>query len=91
VRLITVAVLRRLAAPFPTPIPAPGARPRQLLRLPRFAAKTLFFFFCSRHGPAVVPRYRYDQLMRLGWKVFLPTSLAAVALIGAWRVFGPAA
>jgi NADH-quinone oxidoreductase subunit H len=29
--------------------------------------------------------------MRLGWKIFLPTSLAAVMLVAAWRVFGPAA
>jgi NADH-quinone oxidoreductase subunit H len=36
---------------------------------------------------AIVPRYRYDQLMRLGWKVFLPTSLAAVALVGAFVAF----
>ncbi|HUZ13602.1 MAG TPA: NADH-quinone oxidoreductase subunit NuoH [Caulobacteraceae bacterium] len=53
-----------------------------------FFAKTLFFFFIFAMTKAVVPRYRYDQLMRLGWKVFLPTSLAAVVLIGAWRVFG---
>jgi NADH-quinone oxidoreductase subunit H len=37
----------------------------------------------------VAPRYRYDQLMRLGWKVFLPASIAAVVAIGAYRVFGP--
>jgi len=38
-----------------------------------------------------VQRYRYDQLMRLGWKVFLPASLVAVALIAAWREFGSGA
>jgi NADH-quinone oxidoreductase subunit H len=52
-----------------------------------FAAKTLFFFLLNGMVRAVVPRYRYDQLMRLGWKVFLPTSLVAVALMGAIRVF----
>jgi NADH-quinone oxidoreductase subunit H len=53
-----------------------------------FAGKTIFFFLLNGLVRSVVPRYRYDQLMRLGWKVFLPTSLAAVALVGAWRVFG---
>jgi NADH-quinone oxidoreductase subunit H len=52
------------------------------------AIKTVFWFFMVAMVKAIVPRYRYDQLMRLGWKVFLPTSLAAVVLVAAWRVFG---
>ena len=56
-----------------------------------FFAKIIFWFFMFAMAKAIVPRYRYDQLMRLGWKVFLPISLVAVALVGAWRVFGPAA
>jgi NADH-quinone oxidoreductase subunit H len=53
-----------------------------------FAAKVVCFFILFALVKAIVPRYRYDQLMRLGWKVFLPASLAAVALVAAWRVFG---
>jgi NADH-quinone oxidoreductase subunit H len=49
--------------------------------------KTVFWFFMVAMAKAIVPRYRYDQLMRLGWKVFLPASLAAVVLVAAWRVF----
>ncbi|HTO42224.1 MAG TPA: NADH-quinone oxidoreductase subunit NuoH [Rhizomicrobium sp.] len=46
--------------------------------------KTIFFFFCFAMVRSIVPRYRYDQLMRLGWKVFLPTSLLWVVLTAAW-------
>jgi NADH-quinone oxidoreductase subunit H len=43
-----------------------------------FIGKVIFFFFIFSMTKAIVPRYRYDQLMRLGWKVFLPFSLAWV-------------
>ena len=44
-------------------------------------AKMAFFFFLFAMVKAIVPRYRYDQLMRIGWKVFLPLSLGWVVLI----------
>ena len=44
-------------------------------------AKMLFFFFVFSWVKATVPRYRYDQLMRLGWKIFLPLSLVWVFLV----------
>ena len=44
-------------------------------------AKMAFFFFLFAMVKAVVPRYRYDQLMRIGWKVFLPLSLGWVVLV----------
>ena len=43
-----------------------------------FVGKVCFLFFLVAMVKAMVPRYRYDQLMRLGWKVFLPLSLAMV-------------
>ena len=46
--------------------------------------KMAFFFFCFGWVKATVPRYRYDQLMRLGWKIFLPLSLLFVVLISGW-------
>ncbi|MGN6155738.1 MAG: NADH-quinone oxidoreductase subunit NuoH [Sphingomicrobium sp.] len=47
-------------------------------------AKMLFFFFVFGWVRATVPRYRYDQLMRLGWKIFLPLSLVFVFLVSGW-------
>jgi NADH-quinone oxidoreductase subunit H len=46
-----------------------------------FVLKAFFMFFLFAMAKAIVPRYRYDQLMRLGWKVFLPASLAMVAIV----------
>src|SRR5262249_42510934 len=43
--------------------------------------KLFFMFFLFAMAKAIVPRYRYDQLMRLGWKVFLPLSLAMVVIV----------
>src|SRR5712692_9906579 len=53
-----------------------------------FTAKAMFLFFLFAMVKAIVPRYRYDQLMRLGWKVFLPLSLAMVAIVAAVLQFG---
>ena len=54
-----------------------------------FLIKLCFVFFMFAMVKAIVPRYRYDQLMRLGWKVFLPISLFWVALTaGVLTAFG---
>ena len=51
-------------------------------------AKMAFFFFLFALVKAVVPRYRYDQLMRIGWKVFLPLSLIWVVWVSFAAKFG---
>ena len=53
-----------------------------------FALKVFFIFFLFAMAKAIVPRYRYDQLMRLGWKVFLPISIGMVVLTAAVLQFG---
>jgi NADH-quinone oxidoreductase subunit H len=50
--------------------------------------KMAFFFFLFAMVKAIVPRYRYDQLMRLGWKVFLPLSLAWVVIVAFLAQYG---
>ena len=49
--------------------------------------KILFLFFLFALVKAIVPRYRYDQLMRLGWKVFLPLSLTWVVLTASYLFY----
>ena len=49
--------------------------------------KILFLFFLFAIIKAIVPRYRYDQLMRLGWKVFLPFSLIYVVLTASFLIY----
>ena len=49
--------------------------------------KILFLFFLFAIIKAIVPRYRYDQLMRLGWKVFLPFSLIYVVLTASFLLY----
>jgi NADH-quinone oxidoreductase subunit H len=53
-----------------------------------FVLKVCFCFFLFAMVKAIVPRYRYDQLMRLGWKVFLPFSLFMVVAVAAVLQFG---
>jgi len=52
-----------------------------------FVGKILFCLFVFIWARATLPRYRYDQLMRLGWKVFLPLSLVWVVLTSAYVVY----
>jgi NADH-quinone oxidoreductase subunit H len=47
-----------------------------------FAAKVAFLLFCFLWFRATFPRYRYDQIMRLGWKVFIPLTIVWLLLIG---------
>jgi NADH-quinone oxidoreductase subunit H len=48
------------------------------------AVKTAFLLFLFLWFRATFPRYRYDQIMRLGWKVFLPLTISYIVVLGAW-------
>lgn len=55
------------------------------------ALKVAFFLFCFLWFRATFPRYRYDQIMRLGWKVFIPVTIVWLAVVGVFvhTGFGP--
>ncbi len=52
-----------------------------------FALKTSLFLFCFLWFRATFPRYRYDQIMRLGWKVFIPVTIVWLAVLGVMVLF----
>ena len=86
--LITILFFGGWHAPYPTEGWLPeGSVLFQIHAFLWFCIKVVFWFFMVAVAKAIVPRYRYDQLMRLGWKVFLPFSLVAVVVVAAWRVF----
>lgn len=68
-------------SPFPASIPVLGAAGMHWLLL-----KAAFVLFCFLWFRATFPRYRYDQIMRLGWKVFIPVTLVWVVVLGAWMM-----
>jgi NADH-quinone oxidoreductase subunit H len=69
--------------PVPAFLAAPG--------LHWLALKIAFFLFCFLWFRATFPRYRYDQIMRLGWKVFIPVTLVWITVEGVlkWYEIGP--
>ena len=76
-------VPRRLAAADRRLRRSPGCRASS-----GSCSRSCFVFFMFAMVKAIVPRYRYDQLMRLGWKVFLPLSLAMVVIVAGVLQFG---
>jgi NADH-quinone oxidoreductase subunit H len=85
--MLTVLFFGGWHLPFPIPDMGLPAWLTSLGSTIVFVVKVVFFFFLFAMVKAIVPRYRYDQLMRLGWKIFLPTSLVAVVLVSAYIVF----
>ncbi len=53
-----------------------------------FALKTSFFLFCLLWFRATFPRYRYDQIMRLGWKIFIPITIVWLMVEGVFVFYG---
>ena len=77
--LASVMFLGGWLSPFPQSWGALGAPGFWWLLAKLFVVVSSFLWF-----RATFPRYRYDQLMRLGWKVFLPLTIAYIVVLGAW-------
>lgn len=87
INMVTVSALTALLflggwlSPFPNSFGIIGAPSMIWLII-----KISFLCFCFVWYRATFPRYRYDQIMRLGWKVFLPVTLIWIFILGAWII-----
>jgi NADH-quinone oxidoreductase subunit H len=77
--LCSIMFLGGWLSPFPQSIPVLGAPSVGWLLLKLFLVVSSFLWF-----RATFPRYRYDQIMRLGWKVFIPVTLVWIVVLGIW-------
>ena len=77
--LTSIMFLGGWLSPFPASWGVLGAGSFGWLFLKMFIVASLFLWF-----RATFPRYRYDQIMRLGWKVFIPVTLVWIVVLGAW-------
>ena len=75
--LTSIMFLGGWQSPFPAAWPVLGADGLHWLLI-----KTSFFLFCFLWFRATFPRYRYDQIMRLGWKVFIPVTIVWLLVLG---------
>ena len=77
--LCSIMFLGGWLSPFPAIIPVLGAPSIGWLLLKMFLVVSSFLWF-----RATFPRYRYDQIMRLGWKIFIPVTLVWLVVVGLW-------
>jgi NADH-quinone oxidoreductase subunit H len=77
--LCSIMFLGGWLSPFPRAVPVLGAPSFGWLLLKAFLVVSSFLWF-----RATFPRYRYDQIMRLGWKVFIPVTLVWIVVLGIW-------
>jgi NADH-quinone oxidoreductase subunit H len=77
--LCSIMFLGGWLSPFPQSLPVLGAPSIGWLLLKLFLVVSSFLWF-----RATFPRYRYDQIMRLGWKVFIPVTLVWIVVLGIW-------
>lgn len=77
--LTAILFLGGWLSPFPSSMPFLGEASFLWL-----ASKIAFVLFCFLWVRATFPRYRYDQVMRLGWKVFIPVTLVWIVVVGVW-------
>ena len=85
--LASVLFLGGWLSPLPWLTAVPGVGAFFMDGIHWFLAKTAFFLFLFLWFRATFPRYRYDQIMRLGWKIFLPITMVWIVVVAAMVVW----